>query len=46
MKDFKLLLTSENEDLNQKAIKLSEKIRLPFMGHLTGLKNNYEVKLR
>ncbi len=42
MKEFKLLLTSENEDLNQKAIKLSEKIRLPFMGHLRDLKNNYE----
>ena len=42
MKEFKLLLTSDNEDLNQKAIKLSKKIKLPFAGHLADLKKNQE----
>ena len=42
MKEFKLLITSDNEDLNQKAIQLSKKIKLPFAGLLADLKKNYE----
>ena len=42
MKEFKLLLTSDNEDLNQKAIELSKKIKLPFVGYLGDLKKNQE----
>ena len=42
MKEFKLLLTSDNEDLNQKAIELSKKIKLPVVGHLADLKKNQE----
>ena len=42
MKKFKLLITSDNEDLNSKAIKLSKKIKLPFAGQLADLKKNYE----
>ena len=42
MKEFKLLLTSDNEGLNQKAIELSKKIKLPFSGHLADLKKNRE----
>ena len=42
MKEFKLLVASDNEDLNQKAIKLSKKIKLPFAGHLADLKKSYE----
>ena len=42
MKKFKLLVASNNEDLNQKAIKLSKKIKLPFAGSLEGLKKSHE----
>jgi len=42
MKEFKLLVASDNEDLNQKAIKLSKKIKLPFAGHLADLKKSYK----
>ena len=42
MKEFKLLLTSDKEDQNQKAIELSKKIKLPFVGHLGDLKKNQE----
>ena len=42
MKEFKLLVASDNEDLNQKAIKLSKKIKLPFAGRLADLKKSYE----
>ena len=42
MKEFKLLITSDKEDLNQKAIQLSKKIKLPFAGLLADLKKNYE----
>ena len=42
MKKFKLLVASNNEDLNQKAIKLSKKIKLPFAGRLEDLKKSYE----
>ena len=42
MKEFKLLLTSDKEDQNQKAIELSKKIKLPFVGYLGDLKKNQE----
>ena len=42
MKKFKLLVASNNEDLNQKAIKLSKKIKLPFAGSLEDLNENHE----
>ena len=42
MKKFKLLVASNNEDLNQKAIKLSKKIKLPFAGSLEDLKKSHE----
>ena len=42
MKKFKLLVASNNEDLNQKAIKLSKKIILPFAGSLEDLNEDHE----
>ena len=42
MKEFKVLLTSDNEDLNQEAIKLSKKIKLPFAGYLADLKKTHQ----
>ena len=46
MKEFKLLVASDNEDLNQKAIKLSKKIKLPFAGRLEDLKKNPQFKIQ
>ena len=38
MKEFKLLLTSDNEELNQKAIDLSKKIKAPLCRTFSGFK--------
>ena len=44
MKGFKLILASDNKDLNPKAIRLSKKIKLPFVGQLADLKKSYKER--